>query len=49
MWPWVNRHDRQKNCVFLDPQIPDIPNTVAKAGEEPKLNVSMFNLHAGGL
>jgi orotidine-5'-phosphate decarboxylase len=43
---------RQKNQnVFLDLKFHDIPNTVAKAGEEAtKLNVSMFNLHAlGGL
>jgi orotidine-5'-phosphate decarboxylase len=37
--------------VFLDLKYHDIPNTVAKAGEEAtKLEVSMFNLHAlGGL
>jgi len=43
---------RQKGQrVFLDLKYHDIPNTVAKAGEEAtKLNVSMFNLHAlGGL
>jgi orotidine-5'-phosphate decarboxylase len=35
--------------VFLDLKYHDIPNTVAKAGEEAtKLNVSMFNLHALG-
>ncbi len=35
--------------VFLDLKFHDIPNTVAKAGEEAtKLNVSMFNLHALG-
>jgi len=42
----------QKNQhVFLDLKFHDIPNTVAKAGEEAtKLEVSMFNLHAlGGL
>jgi orotidine-5'-phosphate decarboxylase len=41
---------RQKNQgVFLDLKFHDIPNTVAKAGEEAtKLNVSMFNLHALG-
>jgi len=33
--------------VFLDLKFHDIPNTVAKAGEEAtKLNVSMFNIHA---
>ncbi len=37
--------------VFLDLKFHDIPNTVARAGEEAtKLEVSMFNLHAlGGL
>jgi orotidine-5'-phosphate decarboxylase len=43
---------RQKNqSVFLDLKFHDIPNTVARAGEEAtKLNVSMFDLHAlGGL
>jgi orotidine-5'-phosphate decarboxylase len=43
---------RQKGQnVFLDLKFHDIPNTVAKAGEEAtKLNVAMFNLHAlGGL
>jgi len=43
---------RQKGqSVFLDLKFHDIPNTVAKAGEEAtKLNVAMFNLHAlGGL
>jgi orotidine-5'-phosphate decarboxylase len=37
--------------VFLDLKFHDIPNTVAKAGEEAtKLEVAMFNLHAlGGL
>ncbi len=37
--------------VFLDLKYHDIPNTVAKAGEEAtKLEVAMFNLHAlGGL
>jgi len=35
--------------VFLDLKFHDIPNTVAKAGEEAtKLNVTMFNLHALG-
>lgn len=35
--------------VFLDLKFHDIPNTVAKAGEEAtRLNVSMFNLHALG-
>jgi orotidine-5'-phosphate decarboxylase len=35
--------------VFLDLKFHDIPNTVAKAGEEAtKLNVSMFNIHALG-
>lgn len=35
--------------VFLDLKFHDIPNTVAKAGEEAtKLNVAMFNLHALG-
>src|SRR5512136_1961388 len=35
--------------VFLDLKYHDIPNTVARAGEEAtKLNVSMFNLHALG-
>ncbi len=35
--------------VFLDLKYHDIPNTVAKAGEEAtKLNVAMFNLHALG-
>jgi orotidine-5'-phosphate decarboxylase len=41
------RHKGQK--VFLDLKFHDIPNTVAKAGEEAtKLNVTMFNLHALG-
>ncbi len=43
---------RQKGQkAFLDLKFHDIPNTVAKAGEEAtKLNVTMFNLHAlGGL
>jgi len=37
--------------VFLDLKYHDIPNTVARAGEEAtKLEVAMFNLHAlGGL
>jgi orotidine-5'-phosphate decarboxylase len=41
---------RQKGeKVFLDLKFHDIPNTVAKAGEEAtKLNVAMFNLHALG-
>jgi orotidine-5'-phosphate decarboxylase len=41
---------RQKGQkVFLDLKFHDIPNTVAKAGEEAtKLHVSMFNLHALG-
>jgi len=41
---------RQKDQkVFLDLKFHDIPNTVAKAGEEAtKLNVAMFNLHALG-
>jgi orotidine-5'-phosphate decarboxylase len=41
---------RQKGQqVFLDLKFHDIPNTVAKAGEEAtKLNVFMFNLHALG-
>jgi len=41
---------RKKNQkVFLDLKFHDIPNTVAKAGEEAtKLEVSMFNLHALG-
>jgi orotidine-5'-phosphate decarboxylase len=35
--------------VFLDLKYHDIPNTVAKAGEEAtKLEVAMFNLHALG-
>jgi orotidine-5'-phosphate decarboxylase len=35
--------------VFLDLKYHDIPNTVAKAGEEAtKLNVAMFNLHGLG-
>jgi len=35
--------------VFLDLKFHDIPNTVAKAGEEAtKHNVTMFNLHALG-
>ena len=35
--------------VFLDLKFHDIPNTVAKAGEEAtKLEVAMFNLHALG-
>ncbi len=43
---------RQKGQnAFLDLKYHDIPNTVAKAGEEAtKLGVAMFNLHAlGGL
>jgi orotidine-5'-phosphate decarboxylase len=41
---------RQKGQnVFLDLKYHDIPNTVAKAGEEAtKLKVTMFNLHALG-
>lgn len=41
---------RKKNQkVFLDLKFHDIPNTVAKAGEEAtKLEVTMFNLHALG-
>lgn len=41
---------RQKGQkVFLDLKYHDIPNTVARAGEEAtKLNVAMFNLHALG-
>src|SRR5512136_3232108 len=41
---------RQKGQkVFLDLKYHDIPNTVARAGEEAtKLNVTMFNLHALG-
>jgi len=41
---------RQKGQkVFLDLKYHDIPNTVAKAGEEAtKLNVAMFNLHTLG-
>ena len=41
---------RQKGQkVFLDLKFHDIPNTVARAGEEAtKLNVAMFNLHALG-
>jgi orotidine-5'-phosphate decarboxylase len=41
---------RQKGQqIFLDLKFHDIPNTVAKAGEEAtKLNVTMFNLHALG-
>ncbi len=41
---------RKKNQrVFLDLKFHDIPNTVAKAGEEAtKLEVAMFNLHALG-
>ena len=40
----------QKNQkAFLDLKFHDIPNTVAKAGEEAtRLNVAMFNLHALG-
>ena len=40
----------QKNQrVFLDLKFHDIPNTVARAGEEAtKLNVTMFDLHALG-
>ena len=35
--------------AFLDLKFHDIPNTVAKAGEEAtRLNVAMFNLHALG-
>jgi orotidine-5'-phosphate decarboxylase len=41
---------RQKGQkAFLDLKFHDIPNTVAKAGEEAtKLNVAMYNLHALG-
>ena len=41
---------RQKGQkAFLDLKFHDIPNTVARAGEEAtKLNVSMFDLHALG-
>jgi len=41
---------RQKGQkAFLDLKFHDIPNTVAKAGEEAtKLNVTMFDLHALG-
>ena len=41
---------RQKGQkVFLDLKFHDIPNTVARAGEEAtKLEVTMFNLHALG-
>ena len=41
---------RQKGQkVFLDLKFHDIPNTVAKAGEEAtKLNATMFDLHALG-
>jgi len=41
---------RQKGQkVFLDLKFHDIPNTVARAGEEAtKLHVTMFNLHALG-
>jgi orotidine-5'-phosphate decarboxylase len=41
---------RQKGQkVFLDLKFHDIPNTVAKAGEEAtKLSVAMFNVHALG-
>src|SRR3990172_711872 len=40
----------QKNQrVFLDLKFHDIPNTVARAGEEAtRLNVTMFDLHALG-
>jgi len=40
---------KKSQKVFLDLKFHDIPNTVAKAGEEAtKLEVSMFNLHALG-
>jgi orotidine-5'-phosphate decarboxylase len=48
--PKVIHMIRQKGQkVFLDLKYHDIPNTVAKAGEEAtKLDVTMFNLHALG-
>ena len=48
--PKVIHMIRQKDQkVFLDLKYHDIPNTVAKAGEEAtKLDVTMFNLHALG-
>jgi orotidine-5'-phosphate decarboxylase len=40
---------KKEQRVFLDLKFHDIPNTVAKAGEEAtKLEVAMFNLHALG-
>ena len=40
---------KKSQKVFLDLKYHDIPNTVAKAGEEAtKLEVAMFNLHALG-
>lgn len=41
---------KENNCsVFLDLKFHDIPNTVARAGEEAtRLGVFMFNLHTSG-